>query len=423
MSNFGFPTQYRIKEITIDGEDITGLFMYMEIFENIFIPAVSGMISFMDIDGAGFVEEYEIEFNEPFSFSIEAGTGDEIKFDGVLNGLNNEVTQNGKKIYSADFTTKEMRTNEKTFISHKYEDNPQNVVMDMIEKIEGKLNTTGTAGDPMIFNASRWKPFKVINYALQNGCSGDSSATKKEDGQPTEEKAEGTTGFLCWQTIGEKNEYRFCSVDELLDGAFETHDEYRVQLMNRSIPMDEAKKCIVDYDFNEMGDIQTKMKSGAFHSLNISFDMDTGEYKEYIYDGREGDTMTEKQKEIVDAPTRILFKPFQNDKFAKDCQSAEPDTGDQSRKTLAQNNARQNTFNDQTGHLTLYPNYEIKAGDIIDIKINKVKSADGDGGHNQKHSGKYVIKQVAHFFQTDNKAYTRLTTLRATQEVDRASAQ
>jgi len=423
MSNFGFPTQYRMKELMIDGEDISALFANLEIFENIFIPAVSGSVTFLDLDGAGFVEEYEIEFNEPFSFSIEAGTGDEIKFDGVLNGLNNEVTQNGKKLYTVDFTTIEMRINEKTFVSEKIESSPDQIASDMIEKIGGTMNSSGAQGEPMIFNASRWKPFKVINYALQNGCSGNSSATKKEDGKPTDEKADGTTGFLCWQTISDNNQYRFCSVDELLDGAFDTHEDYQVQLMNRSQPMDEVKKCIIDYDFNEMGDIQTKMKSGAFHSLNISFDMDTGEYKEYIYDGREGDTMTEKQKDIVDSFTRILFKPFQNDKFAKDCKAADPDTGDQSRKSLAQNNARQNTFNDQTGHLTLYPNYQIKAGDVIDIKINKIKSGDGEGGHNQKHSGKYVIKQVAHFFQADNKSYTRLTTLRATQEVDRSSAQ
>ena len=116
MANFGFPTQFRTKELTIDGEDISALFVNIEIFENIFIPAVSGAITFMDLDGSGFVEEYDIEFNEPFTFAIEAGTGDEIKFDGVLNGLANEMTQNGKKVYTADFTTVEMRINEKTFV-------------------------------------------------------------------------------------------------------------------------------------------------------------------------------------------------------------------------------------------------------------------------------------------------------------------
>ena len=337
MSNFGFPTQFRMKELMIDGEDISALFANLEIFENIFIPAVSGSVTFLDLDGAGFVEEYEIEFNEPFSFSIEAGTGDEIKFDGVLNGLSNEVTQNGKKLYTADFTTIEMRINEKTFVSEKIESSPDQIASDMIEKIGGTMNSSGAQGEPMTFNASRWKPFKIINYAMQNGCSGNSSATKKEDGKPTEEKAEGTTGFLCWQTISDNNQYRFCSVDELLDGAFDTHEDYQVQLMNRSQPMDEVKKCIIDYDFNQMGDIQTKMKSGAFHSLVVSFDMDTGEYKEYVYDGREGDTMTEKQKDIVDAPTRIIYKPFQNDKFSKDCQAADADSGDQSRKALGQN--------------------------------------------------------------------------------------
>lgn len=422
MSDFGFPTQFRISEMTIDGEDISALFMNLEIYENIFIPAVAGSVTFMDVDGAGFVEEFEIEFNEEFMFKIDAGTESEITFKGFLNGLGSEVTQGGKKLYTVDFTTKEMRENEKTFMSEKIEETPQDVAKKMVEKIGGTLKAEGNAGEKMTFVASRWKPLKCVNYTLQRGVSGEAKASKKEDGKPTEEKAEGTGGFLCWQTIGEENEYRFCSVDELLEGAFEEHDELENKLMNRSLSMDECKKAIIDFDFEQMGDIQTKMKSGAFHAILVSFDMDTGEYKEYVYDGRDGNTMTDKQKEIVDKPTRIMMKPFQNDKFSKDCKKSDPDTGDQSRRALEQNNARQNTFNDQTGHLTLYPNYEIKAGDIINIKINKVLSPDGEGGDNQKHSGKYVVKQVGHHFAIPDKAYTRITTIRASNEQDKSTA-
>ena len=52
MSNFGFPTQFRMKELMIDGEDISALFAKLEIFENIFIPAVSGSVSFLDLVGS-----------------------------------------------------------------------------------------------------------------------------------------------------------------------------------------------------------------------------------------------------------------------------------------------------------------------------------------------------------------------------------
>ena len=301
MSNFALPTQFRVKEITIDGEDITPLFISLEIFENIFIPAVSGNISFMDTDGAGFVEEKKIEFNEPFEFQITNAQDETLKFKGVLNGLQNESSKGGKKIYAVDFTTKEMRNNEKMFISERISSSPQEIINDMIQRIQGKINSTGAGGEKLEMVAPRWKPLKVINYVLQRGLSGDSKATKTENGEPTDEKAEGTTGFLCWQTIGEsENEYRFCTVDELLKGAFETHSDFENKLMNRSVPIDECMKDIVQYDFTQVGDIQTKMKSGAFRNITVSFDMDTGEYKEYEFDGsQEKNLMTDKQKEIV----------------------------------------------------------------------------------------------------------------------------
>ena len=422
MADFSFPTQFKVKEIKIEDTDITAAFMNLEIFENIFIAGVSGSITFMDVDGNGFVEEEEIEFNEPFKFTIESSNGDTLKFDGVLNGLQGESTKGEKKVYTADFCTEELRTNEKTFVSEKYDATPEEVVSKMIEKVEGTLNSSGAAGEKMQFLASRWHPLKVVNYVLQRGTTDQSKASAKEDGKPTEEKAEGTSGFLCWQTIGDENEYRMCTVDELLEGAFETHTDFENKLMNKGLSLEEANKAIIDYDFQQMGDIQTNLRSGAFHSKVVSFDMDTGEYKEYTYDGRKGKTMTEKQKKIADKPTRILMKPFQNDKFAADCEKAEADTGDQSRKALAQGNARQNTFNDQTGTLTCYARFDFHAGDIIDIKINKVKAPESSGGNNQKHSGKYVIKQVGHHFTPDNRAYTKIKTIRASNQTDKSKA-
>ena len=82
-----YPTQFKIDNITIDGEDIMGLFVSMEIYENIFIPLVTGNIEFLDTDGAGFVEEKKIEFNEDFEFLITSGDNKQLQFKGVLNGV------------------------------------------------------------------------------------------------------------------------------------------------------------------------------------------------------------------------------------------------------------------------------------------------------------------------------------------------
>jgi hypothetical protein len=220
------------------------------------------------------------------------------------------------------------------------------------------------------------------------------------------------------------NKYRITTVDKLIKGAFDTHDTYNFELGMRGGDTEQDMQKIVEYDFSEMGDIQTKMKSGAFRNIVVSFDMDTGLYKEYEFDGsKEENLMTDKQKEIVKKPTRIMCKPYTNELFGNSCQKEADNTGDQSREYLAQGISRQNTFNDQTGYVTLYPQFEVHAGDIIQLKINKVQSPDTKGtNENEKHSGKYVVKQIGHHFSVDGRAYSKVTTIRSSIQADKQTA-
>lgn len=424
--DFTYPTQYKIDNISIDGIDIMGLFLGMEIYQNIFIPVITGSITFSDTDGGGFVEENLIEFNEPFEFSVTSAEDERLVFKGHLNGVSKEIGDKGVKIYTVDFTSQEMRSNDQKYINKKLKDTPGNIVTEMLKEIDAKVNVSGNQGQKMEFIAARWKPLHVINHVLKTAATTESKASNKKTGKPTEEKAEGRAGFLCWQVNKNgKNEYRFCSTNEMLNGSYEQHGPFEMKLSQRGEAMETMLKTIVEYNFSSMGDIQTKMRSGAFMSKIVSFDMDTGSYKEFLFDGRkEKNLMTDKQKEIIKEYSRILMKPFTNDKFSKDCSAADVDSGDQSRLSLGQSIARQNTFNDQTGSFTLYPQFKICAGDIIEIKINKVKSPEGKGSaEDRKNSGKYVVKQIGHHFGADGRAYSKITTIRSTIQIDKTSSQ
>ena len=114
-----------------------------------------------------------------------------------------------------------------------------------------------------------------------------------------------------------------------------------------------------------------------------------------------------------------MFAPYMNESFQKGCQKGQPNNNDQSRDYLAQNNASQNAFNDQSGTITIYNTFKIHAGDTIDVQMNKVKSGESDGMKHQKHSGKYVVKQVCHLLNSGGEeGYTQLTLLRSTNSED-----
>ena len=418
MSEITKPADVIINSMTIDDIDVTALLVNVEIFENIFMSVITGSITLMDSDGGQFIEDNKIEFNEPFKFSITgAGETNELMFEGVLNGLRGEGTRNETRTYTIDFTTMECRKNEETFVTKRFKyEKPEDIITYVLEdKLEAQeLNIEQIKGQPMHFVGSRRKPLWVIKYVLTHGVvtpeASDGQSDKKE-----EKENKGTSGFLLWQSLSESGtgEFRGSTLDQILEGSFDNHEGYKNNISNSGNSMEEMMTSILHYDFQTLGDIQSKMKSGAFKSTVISFDMDTGLYKEIPHSAEE--QMTEKQKEIVTKPTRFLVRNFTNDKWSQECEKHPPNDGDQSRDYLAQNNSRQNTFNDQSGKLIMYPQFNMRAGDTIDISIGKYDSGSGDNMPHEKHSGKYVIKQMVHMIEVGSKSYSQATVLRATE--------
>ena len=421
MSEITKPADVIINEILIDEIDVSAMVTGLEIFENIFMSVVTGSITLMDSDGGAFIDTNKIEFNEPFSFKITgAGEQNELVFEGVLNGLRSEGTNEQTRTYIIDFTTQECRKNEMSFVTKRFEDEKPEKILDFIlnEKLEAsEIDISQIKGEPMNFIGSRRKPFWVIKYVLTHGVvepeASDGQSDKKE-----EKETKNSTGFLLWQSLSESGtcQFRGSTLDQILEGGFEKHDGYKNNVAMHGNSMDKMMTSILQYDFSTMGDIQSRLKSGAFKSKVISFDMDTGLYKEIAHNAEE--QMTEKQKEICTSHSRYLVRNFTNDKWSKECQKQPPNTGDQSRDYLAQNVSRQNTFNDQAGKLIMYPRFAMHAGDNIDISITKVDSGNSDNMPHEKHSGNYVIKQIAHKIEVGSKSYTQVTILRATETED-----
>ena len=416
-NNFTDPTQFQIDTISIDGNDVIGLFSSISIFENIYSPVITGSIVIMDSDGARFIEEYDIEFIEEIEFSFKNANDETLEFKGFLNGMRNEMIKNQKKMYTIDFTSKAVRENEKVFVTKRFNNvAPEDIAKEMVEKIGGTEDQWIGSGKPMSFLGTRKRPTKIIEYVLTHGVTEKSSASNKTNER--EETTKGTTGFLCWETL---DGHRFVDIDTILDGGVGTkHEGFEPKLANRSVSMEEAMKQVIEFKFDEIGDFQSKLRSGAFKNIVVSFDLDKGYYKEFVYDDTAN--MTEKQKEAAgDVPTRVMSRAYNNEMFENTCEKAQDNKHDQSRECLSQNVVRQNTFNDQSGTFTLPPLFTIRAGDPFDVKIPKVDSEKG-GGIDKKHSGTYIIKQVGHHFLSDGRAYTKITTVRSTKQQDDATS-
>ena len=414
--NIQLPNQFVINKIDIDGKGVEGLFQTMSLFENIYSPAITGSIVLLDSDGANFIEKEQIEGSEKFEISFKNSMDEELKFRGFLNGLRNRVIKGAKIMYTFDFYSEAIRRNELEFVLRRFENTPpEDIATAMTQKLDGRFDKFTGKGLPMNFLGSRKSPRDVMEYVLKHGVTTNSEVT--DNGNEQKEESKGTTGFLWWETL---DGFRFASVDDLHDGkAGNDQGEFKVQLQNNNVSMEDSMKGIIEHDFKTMGDIQSKMRSGAFRSTFITMDLDKGLYKEIEYNGES--SMTDKQKEAVPKPTRYMWRAFSNERHEAGCFKAAENAWDQSKLSMTQSNSRHNTFNDQTGTFTLPPRFKIRAGDSIEVKIPKTVSEKG-GGYDQKHSGKYVVSQVGHHLFSDGRAYTKLTTIRSTVQQDDASS-
>lgn len=422
MSQLTYPTEYIIEkmDIEVEGESISvvPLFVSVDIFENIYLGGITGSVTIMDTDGGKFLEETKIEFIEPFSFAFKSASDERIEFEGVLSGLRNETTSMSTKTFVIDFSSNGVRNNEMKFVTKKWDEvSPEEVAEEMAKELDTEIDVKGQ-GEPLSFVSSRMKPLQVMRYVLNHGVTTNSSVTTTEDKR--EEKSKGSTGFLFWETL---DGYRFCPADDLLEGnTYEEYDGYKLNKANKSLPMEEAMKGIIDYKFPQMGDFQSKLRSGAYKSCLISFDIDTGIYKEVTYEADEKVT-TKNQLDLVKEPTRYFSKLYHNERFQKDCEKAKDNSHDQSRRYLQQGAARQNALADQHGRLTLPPQFLMRAGDTIKIEIGKYASETETERPHKKHSGRYLVKQVSHHIGFDQKAYTQVSTIRAADQQDEASAE
>lgn len=418
------PAKMEMKEVLIDGEDLIGMFISIEIFENIFIGGVTGTISIMDNDGVSFIESQELEFNEEISFTFVSATGVEYKFDGVMNGLRNEVATEQVKVYAIDFTSNAVRQNEMTFVNKSFEQiTPEEITREMVEeKLESTLilGKNPSQGEPLTFVAGNRKPVDVIRYVLNHGISNDGNPQYQQGDEGTGTST-GTSGFLCWETL---DGYRFSSMNNLFedDNFAPTHENFANYQANTDADMEIKSKTIMGYDFPKVGDYFEKTRSGAVKSELVSFDLDTGVLNVFQYEAQQGD-VTDKLKSTIKQSTRTLVRNFTNEKYKNSCEREQVDTGDQSRRYLSQTVSRQNTFSDTHGRIVLAAQYDIRAGDKIELKIYKIQYEGTDKEPQSKHSGKYLVSQVGHHFFRDGYSYTKLALIRDNNKQNQGEAE
>jgi len=407
--SFGEPYHYRINSIRIKDVDVVGLYVQVDIYENIFLGGITGSVSMLETDAAKFIEDNEIKFIEEITFEFTNSLDQTLEFNGFINGYKDNVVIGNKRLYTLDFVSKGVRMNEMVFVNKAYRNAlPSDIAIDMAKKLNPDADIQNVdIGVPMTYLVPNIKPLEVMKYVNDNAISTNSKITENDD---RDKEAKGTAGFCFWETI---SGYRFASMDSLSKGfSFNTWQDYGTTLANNSNSFDEQMRTISEYNFPALGNFQHKLRTGTLQSKHYSMDIDSGIFSRINYDAQ-GELVKDDMAGSVSGPTRIFSTIYSSELHEPKCKKAQPHVWDQTRKSTQQGVAKQNAFTDKHGRITLPPQFDMRAGDTIDIKITKASPNDSPGGFDPNTSGTYIIHQVGHHILNNGRAYTKLAILRS----------
>jgi len=418
-------TDFQISSIMVDEQhEIQGLFISLELFENVFTSTVTGTISCLETASNQFLAENQIEGNEKISFRFGLPSGEELSFEGYINRISNRtLSTNGQSTYNIEFTSAFVRENEQIDIYKRYQDtSSESIVEDAYNRIysqseiEGGWDKKLGEGEPMNFISNGWSPLRVINYVMEYGVpqmQGGQTTVDKETEQK-EHKSQGRGGFLFWET---SKGHRFGTVSQLLRGELgEVNDsQFEYTLANQGAGVDITRNHILSFNNVQNNDTQTLQRSGAFKSKMTAFNMDTGVYTEQIW---ESDMATEKQKKTSKQDTRTFVTTLTNERWNAfdQCAAEQSNSKDTKLKTMQQTAGTYASFQDNICQYTLPIRQDINAGDRIKTQIYEA-GVDSAGRKDEKYSGEWIVSSVGHHISLDpGAAYTRLTCIRPTDK-------
>ena len=232
-----------------------------------------------------------------------------------------------------------------------------------------------------------------------------SKLTIKDGSQ--EGTAKGAGGFIFTETL---KGYRFGSIVEFIDGNLSEDEKkrFRLSLERDNATMEDKRNAILSYNIVQSNDTQTQQRAGSYKSMMVSFDIDSGEYKEIVW---ESEAATEKQKRTSTEPTRTFSRVYCNEKYSNDCAMTGPN-GDHSRLSIQQSVGTVNYSTDIVCQFVFPIRTDVSVGDKIDTKIF-LASAERTGELDKKFSGDWVVSAVGHTFSVLNQgAHTRVTCVR-----------
>lgn len=391
---------------------------------------------------ANIISSMPIQGFEKVTIEVVDYLGKDHEYDFRVWRVSNRVETDRKRIYTLGLVSESYLLNEGIFVNTKLEGTPTDIVRkilkDFLKIPEAKMTLEESINILKFIPASK-NPFSVIRDLQAKSiakaavepktkkatpATGQSNASVVRSDAPTDtQKLKGTAGFFFFET---KDGFTFKSIDAIVSADETkfggsppvTEYVYKPALIDQTEAEDDRK--ILNVAFRSEIDIMKKLREGAYSSLCVFFNINTGKYEEYVYNLKDmWDNMAhlgaqtklpQGQEKLSQYPTRILSTVINNENWYNGTEVASEagDGGDNTnaitdsqKQYLVQSIARAGILTNQQLSIEITGNLDLRVGNKIIVKIpNQVPNASKEelGSYDPEHSGIYLIKKINHQF-------------------------
>ena len=362
----------------------------IDYFESVMSPSISLTITFIDVDQV--INREGITGGESLDLSVKIAGFDDFKITSkkhnlMLNSVRDVVTDSQKQIATLEFVSMDSIINETCRVNKKFTGNVTQIVEQLLTKKGGsdkkgiqtkKELKSDKAVNKYSFVGNLKRPFDTIQWL----CPKAQSSNKN-------------FGFLFYETL---DGYNFRSIEKLLKEDAEIYEK-----LDRPV---ESPYRIIQNSLNESNDIGHNCRMGMYSNKTIYIDLENETYKEEEFKITEIKPKLKKPPKLPDKledkPTRLMFRILDQGALQKG--STKKDVEKRNELAVYQNKSyiRNNLLFSQSLNLSVPLNPDLRAGQMIEVKLPLRKTDDGNpvssyGSEKDNDiSGKYMISELRH---------------------------
>lgn len=437
---FPYASSLKLEEATITGLDgtkvtLTGLIKSFQYFEDIDMPSISVNLDIVD-NAANIISSLPISGYENVELVFGAADEELLTLNLKVSKIYNRFSADRYQEYSLGLVSNELLVNETTRLGERLAGKAEGIVSQLVTE---KLGTTKKLfNDPSMFKVTflpgKKTPFSIISSLKERTVPEDKKTFPSGSSTTSDlQISKGSAGYYFYENY---DGYHFRSIDALnsvktnppVDTFFQENDQLNQQ---------NARRKILDIDFQQEIDILSKLRMGTFSNVICFYNYSTGTYEEYVYNlgDRFGDMehlgsqsgLAKGQADLAVNPSRIMSVLMDHETWFDGVEVASPEKPDGGKKNttefpdwqkyvVAQSIARKQSQNNQQVFIQIPFRTDLRAGQTVQIMIpNNIPSSEREENdiYDKEHSGAYLIAKLQHSADVLNaKANTYLTLVR-----------